>query len=214
MEIKQFDCNIALTDREEGLFAGYASVFDVVDNHKDAILYGAFTETLKKKHNGKDIKLLWQHKMDEPIGVFTTMREDSHGLYVEGKLLLDVQRGKEAYSLLKSGAMDGLSIGYSAVKYGYDEETGVRFLTEVELWEVSLVTFPANEAAGVTALKDDKPQTIREFEVFLREGGFSRKEAKAIASQGWMEKEKDCLQAEELKLLQAIEVAIALALCH
>jgi len=136
---------------EQGRFAGYASVFNVVDNQRDIIQRGAFAHTLPGRVS--EIKLLWQHQQDEPIGVFDRMFEDARGLYVEGRLLLNVQRAQEAYTLLKAGAISGLSIGYSPLKYKVDEKTGVRRLSEVELWEVSLVTFPANDAAGVTVVK-------------------------------------------------------------
>ncbi len=143
LEIKALD--------EHGRFAGYASVFGVVDNQRDIITSGAFLQSLVNRTH--EIKLLWQHQQEEPIGVFDTVFEDERGLYVEGRLLLDVQRAREAYALLKAGAVSGLSIGYSPVRYRMNAETGVRHLLEVDLWEVSLVTFPANEAAGVTMVK-------------------------------------------------------------
>jgi len=149
----QFPLELKTLDGE-GRFAGYASVFDVVDNQRDIISRGAFTRTI----NGRIgmIKLLWQHQQEEPIGVFDRMFEDAHGLYVEGRLLLGVQRAKEAYTLMKEGAVSGLSIGYSPARYTIDPETGIRVLQEVELWEVSLVTFPANTMAGVTVVKQAK----------------------------------------------------------
>lgn len=151
-ERKRLDFSLAVKSLDStGRFAGYASVFDVVDNQKDIILRGAFSQTLKGR--ARDIKMLWQHQQDEPIGIFERMFEDARGLYVEGKLLLDVARGKEAYSLLKEGAIGGLSIGYSPIKYRIHEKTGVRLLSAVELWEISLVTFPANEAAKITVVK-------------------------------------------------------------
>lgn len=147
LELKSIDA--------QGRFAGYASVFDVVDSQRDVMSRGAFTKTLSNRV--QDIKLLWQHQQDEPIGIFERMFEDEHGLYVEGMLLLDVQRAKEAYALLKAAALSGLSIGYSPVHYRIDPDTGVRYLTEVDLWEVSLVTFPANEAANITVVKQMEP---------------------------------------------------------
>jgi HK97 family phage prohead protease len=137
-----------------GRFAGYASVFNIVDNQHDIVLRGAFSQTLM---HSKGVKLLWQHQQSEPIGVFDRIFEDDHGLYVEGRLLLDVGRAREAYALLKSGAVNGLSIGYSPLKYRIDAQTGVRQLMEVDLWEVSLVTFPANGAANVTVVKQAEP---------------------------------------------------------
>ncbi|MDX2073472.1 MAG: HK97 family phage prohead protease [Alphaproteobacteria bacterium] len=135
----------------DGRFAGYASVFDIVDNQKDIIMKGAFAGALK---NGPGaIKLLWQHQQDEPIGIFDHIFEDAFGLYVEGRLLLDVQQAREAHALLKAGAVSGLSIGYSPVRYRIDGDTGVRYLAAVDLFEISLVTFPANDAAKVTVVK-------------------------------------------------------------
>lgn len=145
LQVKQVD--------DEGRFAGYASIFNVVDNQNDRMLPGAFARTLAEQDG--DVRLLWQHNFEEPIGIFTLLREDARGLYVEGRLLLDIQRAKEAHSLLKAGAICGLSIGYVPVKYHIDAATGVRVLEEVALYEVSLVTFPANSAATVQAVKDD-----------------------------------------------------------
>lgn len=135
---------------ETGTFKGYASIFGVIDSHRDMMMPGAFRQSLIQN---PDIKLLWQHKPEEPIGIFTHISEDGKGLYVEGTILMDVARGKEAFSLLKSGAIRGLSIGYNATEYDYDDETGVRFLRAVNVWEISLVTFPANEQALVTDIK-------------------------------------------------------------
>jgi uncharacterized protein len=147
LELKSLD--------REGHFAGYASVFNIVDNQHDIVMRGAFSKTLAR--NAAGVKLLWQHQQQEPIGIFDRMFEDDHGLYVEGRLLLSVARAREAYALLKAGAVNGLSIGYSPVRYRIDSETGVRQLSEVDLWEVSLVTFPANEAANVTVVKGVEP---------------------------------------------------------
>lgn len=186
MKTKHLDFPLSLKQIDaEGFFAGYASVFNVVDEQKDVILHGAFRDTLQTKQ-GK-IKLLWQHKTDEPIGVFHVIREDAQGLYVEGRLLLDVARAREAYALLKSGAMNGLSIGYQVKNHDYDAKTGVRLIIEAELFEVSLVTFPANSEATVRAVKalNSLPVTIRGFEGLLRELGYSRKRAKEIALKGF-----------------------------
>ena len=155
-ERKRLDFKLELKSLDlQGLFAGYASVFGVVDSQRDIVLRGAFSKSVKGRAG--EIKFLWQHQQDEPIGIFDAMFEDARGLYVEGRLLLDVQRAKEAHTLLKMGAISGLSIGYSPVRYTIDKKTGVRRLSEVELWEVSLVTFPANEAANVTVVKSAAP---------------------------------------------------------
>lgn len=188
---------------EDGTFSGYASVFNVLDSQKDIIANGAFKRTLEKRN--ADIKLLWQHKLDEPIGVFLNIKEDSHGLFVKGKLLLDVTRAKEAYSLLKSGAINGMSIGYSVVLADYDDVKGIRILKDVDLFEISLVTFPANKDATITSVKAEIPSTLREYEKFLRENGYSRSEAKEIALYGF--------RAEEMKNLESsIDRAIGVLL--
>lgn len=148
----QLTCELEIKSiTEEGRFAGYASVFGVTDNQRDVILPGAFSKSLQQP--ARDVRLLWQHRMDEPIGRFEQIFEDAKGLYVEGRLLLGVARAKEAYELLRSGALGGLSIGYKPINYEFDEINGTRRLSEVELFEISLVTFPANEAAQVTVVK-------------------------------------------------------------
>ncbi len=171
---------------EAGAFEGYASVFGVVDGFDDVVAPGAFAATLARNQGGRDIKLLWQHDSAEPIGAWDSIVEDERGLHVRGRLLLDVRRGAEAYARHTAGAIGGLSIGYTAVEAAVDPETGARRLLEVELWEISLVTFQACPGAAVTAVKGETPKTIREFERFLRDaGGFSHHHAQAIACGGF-----------------------------
>ena len=138
---------------QNGKFSGYASVFNVIDSYNDIIKPEAFKKTLTGKNAAGEIKLLWQHAPDEPIGVFEIIKEDTIGLYVEGRLLLDVARGKEAYSLIKSGAVSGLSIGYNVKKSSIDRKSSVRNIYEIDLWEISVVTFPANVHSKITFVK-------------------------------------------------------------
>jgi HK97 family phage prohead protease len=170
---------------ESGHFEGYASVFHRVDRGMDMILPGAFSRSIEER--GADgIKLLWQHDPREPIGNIEEIYEDERGLFVKGHLMLDVQRAREALSLMRVGALDGLSIGFRTLKSRKDEAKGVRLLTDLDLWEVSLVTFPMQSAARIARFKSGGIDTIREFEHFLREaGGFSRNEAKALAGNGF-----------------------------
>ena len=125
------------------------------------------------------IPLLWQHRSGEPIGVYTTVKEDTIGLHVEGKLALKTARGAEAYELLKMGAISGLSIGFVTREDSYDRVTGVRTLKKVDLWEVSLVTFPANDSARVANIKSiESIKSLADAETYLREaGGLSKREA-------------------------------------
>lgn len=171
MHISIPDLQIKAID-DHGVFAGYASIFDVVDSQNDQMLRGAFAQTLE---DSDDIKLLWQHNFNEPIGFFTAMREDARGLYVEGRLLLEVQRAKEAHALLKAGALAGLSIGYVPVRYHIDPASGVRVLEEVALYEVSLVTFPANAQATVHTVKTaHKAEEKADWSNAIRNGDFMR----------------------------------------
>lgn len=137
-----------------GSFEGFASVFGNTDSYGDVVVQGAFARTIKNrtKANGKaDFPILWNHNPNEPLGVTTSMVEDSKGLKVTGQLNLEVQRAREIYSLMKQGAISGLSIGYTTIKDKIVE--GKRNLLEVRLYEWSPVTFPANEAAGITSVK-------------------------------------------------------------
>lgn len=182
---KAFTTKLAVKHLEEsGGFSGYASIFNVIDGQYDVMVKGAFERTLLDSDHGRKIKLLWQHKTDEPIGIIEHVHEDEKGLYIEAKLLLDVARAREAYQLLKSGAVDSMSIGYTVNEHEIENERGVRLLKSVNLLEISLVTFPANEFAKVVAVKS-VPSTTREFEKFLRDAGYSRKQAKAISASGF-----------------------------
>lgn len=163
---------------DDGLFSGYGSVFGVVDSYQEVVAPGAFKESLE----GRIPSLLWQHRSGEPIGVYSKVAEDNIGLHVEGKLALKTARGAEAYELLKMGAISGLSIGYVTREDTYDKVTGVRTLKKLDLWEVSLVTFPANDSARVATVKSiESISSLADAEAFLRDaGGLSRREAVAV----------------------------------
>jgi len=166
-------------DKDKGKFSGYASIFGNKDLGNDIIEKGAFTKSLRGKST-KSVKMLYQHKTDEPIGIYKKLEEDEKGLYVEGQLAMGTQRGKEVYELMKMGAIDGLSIGYKvdAKGYDYDEKGKTRKLKSVDLMEISAVTFPMNPKARVRKVKGAE-NTIRDWEEMLREvGGLSRNESK------------------------------------
>lgn len=161
---------------EEGRFRGYGAVFDVIDYYDDEIVRGAFAKSIAEKIP----IMLWQHDSAEPIGVYESIQEDDIGLWIEGRLLLDLEKGREAYILLKNQAIRGLSIGFLPTLWEWEnrENRRIRVLKEIDLWEVSLVTFPANPKALVDDVKSIK--TIRDVEDTLRDAGFSRTEAKAL----------------------------------
>lgn len=169
---------------DDGTIEGYGSVFDVVDSYEDSIAKGAFAKSIADhKSAGTMPALLWQHRSDQPIGVWTEMAEDAKGLTLKGKLALDTEKGKEAHALLKMGALNGLSIGFMSKQWAYDRETEIRTLTEIEIWECSIVTFPANSKARITGVKSsDEIVTLKDAERVLRDSGFSKQDALAFVS--------------------------------
>ncbi len=143
----------------DGSFSGYASVFGITDAQGEQVASGAFDLSLKSwAEAGKMPKLLWQHDFRHPIGLWHEIREDSHGLFVKGQLLLELAQGREAYSLLKNGIVDGLSIGFTTVRSRRGGNSQGRILEEVNLQEVSLVTFAANPKAKVERVKMEEPE--------------------------------------------------------
>jgi len=183
MEIKEIS--------DEGYFSGYGSVFDVVDDWDDVIVRGAFAETLRRKTP----VMLWQHDSSNPIGVYEKIYEDDIGLWLEGRLLLDIEKGREAHILLKNRAIRGLSIGFLPLAWEDEMRSRkkIRVLKDIDLWEVSLVTFPANPKAVV-----DEVKTVRGLENFLRDAGLSRAEAKAALAAIRADSQRDA-ETEEAK---------------
>jgi hypothetical protein len=149
---------------EDGMIEGYASVFNVIDAEGDIIAPGAFRRTIRSwQAKNRAVPVLWQHDAAMPIGVTKSMTEDENGLRVMAQLVMPVQKAQEAYALAKAGALGGMSIGFTVPRMAedgqaaamYDEERQARVFREVRLWEYSMVTFPANEAAVITAVKAD-----------------------------------------------------------
>jgi HK97 family phage prohead protease len=174
---------------DEGVIEGYASVFGNVDSHNEVVEPGAFVDSLvASKRQGRKIKMLYQHDPHQPIGVWDDLAEDSKGLWVKGRLLIEESpKARETHGLLKAGALDGLSIGYRTIAASPKPgKPGVISLTKLDLLENSIVTFAANERARVEVVKSildaGALPTVREFEGTLRELGFSKAKAAAIAS--------------------------------
>jgi uncharacterized protein len=145
---------------QRGVFAGYASLFGVPDSTGDVVMAGAFAASLARR-GPAGIRMLFQHDAGQPIGTWLELREDSRGLLVRGRLAPEVQRAEELASLLHQGAIDGLSIGFRAVVANRDRVTRQRRLVRIDLWEISLVTFPMLEGARVTALEWASPAPLR-----------------------------------------------------
>lgn len=174
---------------DDGVIEGYASAWNVVDSYNEAVLPGAFKASLAKaKREKRSIKMLYQHDTWQPIGVWDELAEDATGLLVKGRLLKDVSpKAAEAYGLIKAGALDELSIGYREVETRKDPaRPGVLLLKELDLKEVSIVTFGAlGTAARINDVKSilagGELPTVRQFEEHLRDAGFSKALATAIA---------------------------------
>jgi HK97 family phage prohead protease len=137
---------------EDGTFEGYASLFETEDMGHDVVVRGAFADSLRAK-GAAGIKMLFQHDPAEPIGVWEEIREDARGLYVRGRLMTAVSKAREVLSLMRAGALDGLSIGFKAQKTQRESRSGVRRLLKLDLWEISVVTFPMLPQARVSAVK-------------------------------------------------------------
>ncbi len=163
-----------------GLISGYGSIFGNVDSYNERVLPGAFKGSIEEhKRRGTRIKMLWQHRKDVPIGVWRTAAEDSKGLLLEGQINLKTDAGRNAYEHIMAGDVDSLSIGYREIK-ARQASDGVRDLIELDLFEVSPVTFPANRSATISGAKSQA-----EIEQILRSGGLSKQAAKLVVAGGW-----------------------------
>jgi hypothetical protein len=183
--------------KDTGEFEGYGSTFGgEPDSYGDVIATGAYADSLSAhKAKGTMPKMFWQHDSSQPIGKWIEADEDETGLMMRGKLNMGVQRGKEAYALLKEGDIDGLSIGYRIKEYSVDTDSGVWTLEKLDLMEVSVVSIGANETATITSVKAAKAAhelierlkagdrlTEREFEDMLKGNlGFSNSQAERAA---------------------------------
>lgn len=185
MEIKSCNVDFTIKNEDQGVVSGYGAFYNNVDSSNDIIKFGAFSDV------NRSIKMLKEHR--DLIGVWGTVKEDNNGLFVEGRITLDTQLGKETYSLIKSGALTSMSVGFKTLDYSYDKNE-TRLIEKADLYEVSLVSFPANEKATILSCKSEDIQTEREFERALRELGYSKNDSKMITNYGFkafMEKKEE-----------------------
>lgn len=187
---KSFDFELKSVDADKGTFEGLGSVFGNVDQGGDIVMPGAFTKSLVER----EVSMLWQHEHDNPIGVYTDIKETAAGLEVKGTLALGVQQANEAHILMKAGALKGLSIGYMINDGEWNKERGAFEIKELELYEVSLVTFPMNELATVGTVKNASIVELlkgggipskRMVEKALRDVGFSKSQSMAFTAKGY-----------------------------
>lgn len=207
METKNYEFEIKNIN-EKGIFQAYASTFGNADLIDDVVQKGAFLKSLQSRP-AKDVLMFWQHKSDVIVGEWLSMKEDDHGLLVEGQLFIDdIQQAKEAFFLMKKKLIKKLSIGFQLVKKSFDN--GKRFLDEIDLLEVSLVTFPCNEEASILGVKAAE-MSEKDFERKLRDAvGLSRSEAKTLMSRGFKalgqrdadKSEKEQQEADEAKFIK------------
>lgn len=167
-KFSRFGADLVVKDGIE--ISGYASLFGARDQGGDVVLKGAYAASLEKlAASGRAVKMLWQHDPTCPIGVWDEVREDAKGLFVKGRLLDNIAKGREAAALIEAGAIDGLSIGYRTKKASRNG-AGTRNLEEVELWEVSLVTFPMLPSARVAAKSEQLDDSaLSDFAQMLRD---------------------------------------------
>jgi HK97 family phage prohead protease len=191
MKIKKLDFDFEVKDMsDEGSFSGYGAIFNNLDHGSDIIMPGAFAKSLiAREQKGRNVPMLWQHNPDIPVGHYVEIREDAKGLFVKGQLDLEVAKAREAKSLMKNKIISGLSVGYQTKKATVNSQTGVRTLIELDLHEISLVTFPMNDDARIDSIKKRvengcMPLTLADFEKLLRDAGFSKKNATIIANDG------------------------------
>lgn len=148
----RFDCKSL---DASGVFTGYAARFNSADLGRDLIVPGAFAESLAQRGAG-GVRMLFQHDPAEPIGVWLELREDARGLFARGRLISEIARGREVLSLMRAGAIDGLSIGFRTVEGRTNPRTGIRRISKIDLWEISVVTFPMHPGARVAAFKHER----------------------------------------------------------
>lgn len=204
MKTKRLEVPLEIRATTENSLEGYGSVFGNVDSYGDIVAKGAFSDSLKAhSEKGTAPAMLWQHNPDWPIGKWTEIREDDRGLYLKGEFA-DTQQGRDTRALARMGAITGMSIGFMTKGADMDRESGVRTIKQADLWEVSLVTFPANDAARVIEARAVEIETmeVHEIERVLRDAGMSRRESKTVISRlmslGSLRDAEDHREAAEL----------------
>jgi HK97 family phage prohead protease len=174
----------------EGKFSGYASVFNNIDRANEIVVPGAFAESIAAlKAKGDTLPFCWQHDLSNPIGDIPVFEEDEKGLYVEGQLWLDEsEKARMALRGMKTRSIRGMSFGYRVLGSEPDTMTGARRLTKLDIFEASAVTLACNPEAQVDAVKagliEGQLPSLKDFEGFLREAGFSKSQATVIAGRG------------------------------
>ena len=187
MSLKTLDFGFEVKEvTASGNFTGYGSVYNVVDQGDDIVASGAFAESIETLMAKKRLpSMLFGHRAGElPVGAYQSMREDSTGLWLDGNIAIDTQKGGDLHKLMMMKpvpAISGLSVGFITREDSFDRLTGVRTIKKADLFEVSIVNFPMNDLARVQSVKGiELIEDLKSAEQFLREVGLSRTEAKAF----------------------------------
>lgn len=178
------------TIEADGTVEGYASLFGEIDQARDMVMRGAFADTIIAR-GVRRVPMLFQHDPSEPVGIWLDLREDHRGLFARGRLIPEVARGRELLSLLRAGAIDGLSIGFRTAKAHIDPKTRIRRIYAVDLWEISIVTFPMLTGARVRAVKHSYARTRAERE-WATVMGAPKAALPSALQRGARQKSKDC----------------------
>ena len=195
---------------EQGVFEAYANVKWIKDKSSDVTIDGAFTKSiLKAKSSGRMPKMLLQHDFKQVVGVWLEMEEDEKGLRVKGQLALNTQLGRETYELLKMGALDALSIGYLTIKERYDHSTGTNYLEEVDIKEISIVTFPCNEDSLVDEVKSEEVEAEKVAEPEVLNTDVEQKNEQEQIEEV-QDEQKEVIAPETLQKLDALVMSLKL----
>lgn len=187
--------------KKTGRISGYGSIFNNVDSYGDIVAKGAFIKTL---NDNPKIKMLWQHDASMPIGNWNNLKEDNIGLAGDAVLPLDIISVNEKYQMAKAGLVDGLSIGYMIRKNGYEmQDNGTTLLKDLDLREISLVTFPANPLALISNVKNFQFSAFS-LEAELREKGFTKSQAMDAVIRAFNGEPLNEKKEDELAILKSI----------
>jgi HK97 family phage prohead protease len=213
LELKRVGLKLDDVDAE-GVFSGYASLFGTPDLGRDVVERGAFARSLRGRGPG-GVRMLFQHDPGQPIGTWLELREDARGLFVQGRLATEVARAREVLALMRSGALDGLSIGFKPVRARTESATGLRRILEADLWEISVVTFPMLPGARIRQVKGQRQAlpTTRQFEKWLtQDAGLTRSEARCVIAKGFaqLQRERDAAHQQPADLADTIRAATTL----
>lgn len=174
-------------DDNSGSFTCYGNVKNFIDHAKDRTVDGCFVDSIRKHKNaGTMPKMFWMHNPHGlPVGPWDDMEEDSVGLKMSGRLS-DTTMGRDIRVLAKDNALDSFSIGYRVVSEKWNSQLGCNDLLKVDILEVSWVNWACNELSLLQDIKSKMDEgdlpTVRELEKFLRDNGFSKKQAERITS--------------------------------